>query len=73
VFITVNPSISIKWLKNCLDSLYKQSYTNYEIILVDNCSSNGGCEFVKSNYPNVKLLKQGKNYEFAKANNIALQ
>ena len=63
----------IKWLKNCLDSLYKQSYTNYEIILVDNCSSDGSCEFVKSNYPNVKLLEQNKNYGFAKANNIALK
>jgi len=63
----------IKWLKNCLDSLYKQNYTNYEIILVDNCSSDGSCEFVKSSYPDVKLLRLDKNYGFAKANNIALK
>jgi GT2 family glycosyltransferase len=63
----------IKWLKNCLDSLLKQSYTNHEIILVDNCSNDGSYEFVKSNYPNVKLLRLDKNYGFAKANNIALR
>jgi len=48
-------------LKTCLDSLQRTKYPNTEIILVDNASTDGSVEFVKKNYPNVKIVKLNKN------------
>ena len=48
-------------LKTCLDSLLKTDYPNFEIILVDNGSSDGSVEFVAENYPKVKILRLEKN------------
>jgi len=58
------------FLKNCLDSLRKLTYSNFEIIIVDNYSTDGSQEFVKKNYPEFTLLENKKNYGFAKGNNI---
>ncbi|GAG40384.1 unnamed protein product, partial [marine sediment metagenome] len=38
-------------LKTCLESLFKQEYKNYEVILIDDCSTDGSREFVEKNYP----------------------
>lgn len=59
-----------KNLKNCLNSLLKIDYPNYEIILVDNNSSDDSIEFVKNNFPKIMIIKLEKNYGFAEPNNI---
>ncbi len=59
-----------KFLKNCLDSLQKLTYTSIEIIVVDNNSKDGSLEFVKKNYPKIILVENKENYGFAKGNNI---
>ena len=61
-----------KFLKDCLDSLRKQKYKNFQIIFVDNNSSDGSIEFVKEfkKYMKIKIIKLNKNYGFAKPNNI---
>lgn len=56
-------------LKDCLDSLFEQSFKNFEIILVDNGSTDNSIEYVAANYPRVKILKLKKNFGFAKAIN----
>jgi len=48
-------------LKTCLDSLIRTKYPNFEIILVDNASTDGSVEFVKENYPHVKLVRLSRN------------
>jgi len=62
-----------KFLKDCLDSLFPQSYTNYEVIFVDNASTDGSVDFVKQNYPKVKIYAQKENLEFAKGNNLGFK
>lgn len=51
---------SEKTLKRCIDSVISQTYTNWELILVDDCSNDKGsviCEFYRERYPNkIKLL-----------------
>ena len=58
-------------LQKCLDSLLKINYDNFEIILVDNNSTDGTVEFVTKNYPSLIIIKLDSNKGFAEPNNIA--
>ena len=40
-----------KWLKKCLDSLKSQTFKNFEIVMVDNSSTDDSVKFVEKNYP----------------------
>ena len=62
-----------KFLRNCLDSVYKQTYKNFQLYFVDNGSIDGSSEFVKENYPRTMIMQLDKNYGFAKPNNIAIK
>jgi len=57
-------------LEKCLKSLMKINYKNYEIILVDNNSTDQSIEFVKNTYPSITIIKLNDNYGFAEPNNI---
>ncbi|MEO8209284.1 MAG: glycosyltransferase family 2 protein [bacterium] len=61
-----------KFLKDCLDSLLKQSFTDFEIIFVDNNSSDASYEYVRDNFESdrIKVYKTKKNLGFAGGNNF---
>lgn len=59
----------IIFLKPWLASLQKQTYRAFEVIVVDNDSSDGTVEYLKKNFPQVKIIKNKTNNGFAKANN----
>lgn len=77
----MNPKVSIVILnwngKNdtieCLDSLKEITYPNYEIILVDNGSTDGSGECLKKLYPEIEIIENQKNLGFAEGNNIAIR
>lgn len=56
-------------LDDCLTALRGQAYTNHEVILVDNGSSDGSQAFVRERFPEVKLLELGENRGFTGACN----
>ena len=56
-----------KNLKDTMDSVLNQSYSNYKIIYIDNASQDNSFEFVKKKYPQIKLLKNKKNLGYAGA------
>jgi len=58
-----------KLLKNCLPSLYKQSFKNFEIVVVDNGSTDGSAEWLRTTYPEVTIISFSKNKGFAFAVN----
>jgi GT2 family glycosyltransferase len=62
-----------RWIEKCLDSVLATDYSNYEIILVDNLSQDDSVKIVNNKYPQVKLIKNKKNYGFAEGNNIAMR
>ena len=57
-------------LEKCLHSIKETIYQNYEIILVDNNSSDGSIDFVKTQFPKISIISLEQNYGFAKPNNI---
>ena len=58
-------------LTTCLESLKKQTLNlSYEVIVVDNNSTEGYVEEHLKNCPNVILIKNEKNLGYASANNI---
>ena len=56
-----------------LVSLSKTTYTNYDIIVVDNCSEDGSGDKLKENLSNIILLQSTKNNGFTGGNNIGMQ
>lgn len=61
-------------LSNCIKSIYKYTYdVKFEIIVVDNASSDGSQENLKTNFPEVKLIESKENLGFGRANNLAVQ
>lgn len=59
-------------LEVCLNSLVKQTYPNYEVIIVDNASIDGSQELVKKKFPQFRLIENKENYGFAGGNNIGI-
>ncbi len=68
IIVTRNSEIT---LAPCLASIRSQTYTNYEIILVDNGSTDNTLTLV--NPQTVRLITNPCNLGFAKANNIGIE
>ena len=62
-----------EFLEKFLPSVCKTSYPNTEIIIADNASSDDSVQFVKDNYPLVKIILLEKNYGFTGGYNRALK
>ncbi len=62
-----------KYLEECLTAVFNQTYPNYEVILVDNGSTDGSAEYVETNFPQAKVIRLDKNYGFSKGNNVGIQ
>jgi len=55
-------------LKVTLAGFFKQTYKNYEIIIVDNASTDGTKEMIPSEYPEVKYLWLPDNFDIRSIN-----
>lgn len=57
-------------LRNCLRSVYEQTQDiSFEVILVDNASSDDSVSMVRAEFPQVLLIANERNRGFAAANN----
>ncbi|MEY2963060.1 MAG: hypothetical protein RL754_321 [Bacteroidota bacterium] len=58
------------FLSQCLDSIYaSKTDFSYEVIVVDNASSDGSEDFISSHFPKVRWLANSTNVGFGRANN----
>ncbi len=56
-------------LNVCFDSLRNQTSQDFEVLLVDNGSTDGTQDLVRNQYPEVRLIELGANYGFTGACN----
>lgn len=61
------------YLDGVLSGLECQTVRNFEVILVDNGSSDGSCAFVASSYPWVHMIELPENFGFCKAVNEGIK
>ncbi len=63
----------IDLIGECLTLLLTQSYSNFEVIVYDNASTDGTADYIAQNFPQVRLLRGTENLGFGGANNQAAQ
>jgi len=56
-----------------LDSLKSLSFTDYEVVLVDNASKENPKSHINKHYPDVKVVVSAENLGFAGGNNLGIQ
>ena len=59
-------------LLNCVDSLKKSTYTNLEILIVDNISSDNSQKKCKEKFPDIKLIQNNENLGYCGGNNVGI-
>lgn len=70
--ITVNYN-GIGYLKDLFTSLRKVTYSPLEIIMVDNASADESVEYTRRNFPEVRIVRNDRNYMFARGNNEGIK
>ena len=63
----------IKYVDKCLDSLKKQTYKEFKVIIIDNASTDGSLELIEENYEEFQLVKNSINTGFCKAVNQGIE
>jgi GT2 family glycosyltransferase len=53
----------------CLNSLRQQTHASFEVVLVDNGSTDGSAEYVETEFPEVKIIRLEENKGFSAAIN----
>ena len=64
---------SMKYIPDCLAALHNQTHRNFEVIVVDNASTDGTVEFIRSSYPSVRLVQNSGNAGFCRGHNQAIR
>jgi len=62
----------LRWLPACLSSVARTDYSNLDVYLVDNGSTDGSVDYVQNNFSWVRVVHNKKNLGFAEGYNTAI-
>lgn len=60
-------------LDDCLNSLRRQTFADFEVLLVDNGSTDGSQAYVRTEFPEVNVIEFGRNIGFTGACNLGYE
>ena len=60
-------------LLNCIESIKKSTYTNLEILVVDNISSDSSQTKCKEEHPDIRLIQNKRNLGYCGGNNVGIK
>lgn len=64
----------LKVISDCLRSIFAETHAiDFEIIVSDNDSTDGSVEFIRQNYPQVRVIENHANLGFSKGNNVGIR
>jgi GT2 family glycosyltransferase len=77
----MNPKVSVvvlnyngqKYLDPCLKALGRQTFRDFEIILVDNNSSDDSTAYVRTHFPEITIIETKENLGFAGGTNVGIR
>jgi len=62
-----------QWLEDCLSSILALDYPDFEVVMVDNGSTDGSVELVRQKFPSVHVVENGSNLGYARGFNAGLE
>jgi len=69
IIVTYN---AMKWVERCFTSL-RQSSVPVHTVVIDNGSTDGTQEYIKTHFPEMNFIQSETNLGFGKANNIGIE
>jgi len=60
-------------VKNCLTSVFKIDYPDFEVVVVDNNSTDGSFELAKAGFSKANFIKNEENLGYAAGNNVGIR
>lgn len=73
VFVVVLNYNGLEVLKQCLSSVFRMDYPRFEVVVVDNNSSDGSVELVKNFFPKARFIMNQENLGFSAGNNVGIK
>jgi len=62
-----------RYVQDCLDSIFAQTYGDAKILVVDNGSTDGSAEFIRDEFPEAVLIALPENVHFARGTNAGVE
>lgn len=57
----------------CLNSLESLTYPNFQVLVVDNGSTDDSASLIRMRFPKIRLIETGANLGFAEGNNVGIR
>lgn len=61
------------WIRDTLDSVFSQTWSDFDVLVIDDCSTDNTAEIVESfQHPRLTLVRNDRNLGVARTRNVAL-
>ena len=60
-------------LLNCIESIFLCNYKNFEVIVVDNCSTDNSHNECKKKFEKIRLIENTQNLGYCEGNNVGIR
>ncbi|MCK4968463.1 MAG: glycosyltransferase family 2 protein [Candidatus Aenigmarchaeota archaeon] len=64
---------SLRWLHDCLDSIFAQTYRDFSVLLIDNASHDQTIEYLQQQWPEIGIFHNYKNIGFSAGHNLGIK